>query len=65
MQSLEEGKKTKPERTCKFWGQWDGSGTGFWIRMKNSNAFFHSRRAEGLEEWEFVVREQNISVYDL
>lgn len=25
----------------------------------------HGRRAEGLEEWEFVVREQNISIYNL
>lgn len=37
---MEEGKKAKPERTCQFRGQWDGSGLGFCMRMKNSNAFF-------------------------
>lgn len=40
MKFLGERKKVKPERTCKFWGKWGGSGMKFWIRLKNSNALF-------------------------
>lgn len=35
VKSLEEGKKVKPDRTCKFLGKWDGSGMGFWMRSES------------------------------
>lgn len=40
VKSLEEEKKTKPKRTCKFWGNWGGSGMGLWVRLKNSDMLF-------------------------